>query len=197
MKKRVTIVCLVCLMLFSAVGCSAVSGGGTPPVLTVDGIDITVGESRPYDLTSQGFETSFAGNYMAIGELPGNSWLSDFLVTKKDESTYAYLYIYNPDRESASYGLSTIYKATFTMHSEEKDYWAENNILVNGVNFYNMTSDEVKEAMKDYKLANETDFGSLRYEDGSYKYFFSFNEESGVVEEISVEMTIAKSYDAA
>lgn len=197
MKKWGVIASMLVFLLLPAAGCSLIAGGGTPPVLTVDEIDITIGESRPCDLTSEGFETSFAGNYMVIGELPGNSWLSNFMVAEKDNSNYAYLYVYNPDRESKAYGFATIYKVTFCMNSEEKDYWAENNILVNGMDFHEMTSDEVKEAMKDYKLAHETDFGALRYEDGEYKYIFYFDEETGVVEEIDVELVIPKSYDEA
>lgn len=197
MKKRGVIVSMLVLFLLQAAGCSLIAGGGTPPVLTVDGIDITIGESRPYDLTSQGFETSFAGNYMVIGDMPGNSWLSDLMSAKKDDETYAYLYIYNPERESESYGLCKIYRMTFDMNSEEEDYWAKDNILVNGIDFKGMDSDEVKVAMADYELARETDAGSLRYEDGDYEYFFYFDEETGVVQEISVELTIPKSYDEA
>lgn len=190
MKKCIVSMCLLIAVIFSMTGCS---GGGTPPVLTVDGTDITIGESRPFDLP-EGFETSFAGNVIAIGEMPGNSWLSDLMVAEKDNVNYAYLYLYNPDRDSKSYNLANIYKVTFHMHSEEESYWAEDNILINGMDFYGMNSDEVKEQMKDYKLANETDFGSLRFEDGSYKYFFSFDEATGVVDEITVEMTIRKNY---
>lgn len=197
MKKWLGMISMAAFLLFGTAGCSLIAGGGTPPVLTVDGIEITIGESRPYDLTSQGFETSFAGNYAVIGDMPGNSWLSDLMSAKKDDETYAYLYIYNPERESESYGLCKIYKMTFDMNSEEKDYWAEDNILVNGIDFKGMDSGEVKVAMADYELARETDAGSLRYEDGDYEYFFYFDEETGAVQEISVELVIPKSYDEA
>lgn len=80
------------------------------------------------------------------------------------------------------------------MNSEENSYWAVNNVLVNGINFYGMNSDEVKAAMQALKAPRETSYGSLIYEDGQYSYTIRF-DDNGVVEEVEVEMTIAKSYN--
>ncbi len=195
MKRFLLLVIALLSMTAFCAGCS--ERGGTPPVLTIGDTEITLGESSPGHLLSQDFEVAFAGNYMPIGNMPANSWLSDLLVAKKDQKNYAYLYIYNPEKKETPYLNATLYKVSFKIHSKEEDYWAENNTLVNGIDFSGMDSPAVKEAMADYKLANETDSGSLRFEDGSYKYFISFSEETGVVEEVGVEMAIAKSYSSA
>lgn len=193
MKKLILITVLTISIALLGTGCSKDSG--TPPVLSVDGIDITLGQSRPYDLTSQGFETSFSGKYLAIGELPARSWLSMPMVVSKDDQNYAYVNIYNPDKESKLYGLSTIHEMEFSMHSEDNQYWTENNILVNGINFFGMDSASVKEQMTGYKPPRETEYDSIIYDDGDYHYIFSFHKETGILEKINVEMDIAKSYD--
>lgn len=195
MKKCISMVMLFVSLMLAGTGCS--SDEGTPPVLNVNGIEITLGASSPGNLTSQDYEAVFPGNYVPIGNMPAKSWLSSFLSISKDHQTYGYFYLYNPENEEKPYLSSTIYKVTFHMNSEEESYWAENNILVNGVDFFGMDSASVKEKMSEYKLANETDSGSLRYEDGSYEYFFRFDEETGTVSEITVEMTISKSYTEA
>jgi len=196
--RKALLAMLVGMLALCGTGCS--SSGGTAPVLTVGGVELTVGESHPASLTSEDFETTFPGNYMVIGAMPGKSWLSTFMVAQKEGKNYAYLYVYNPDREEKQYGLATIYRVDFDMNSEEADYWAEDNILVNGINFYGMDYEAVKEAMASYKLKGEADSEELmyqRYEDGKYKYIISFNKETKIVESVSVEMTISKSYNEA
>lgn len=190
MKKRILL--CACMLILMAACLSACGEKGTPPVLTVDGKEITLGESTPFNFP-QGFEYTFAGNYLPIGSMPGNSWMSDLLSAKKDSETYAYLYLYNPSREEVTYLGATIYKLSFYMNSEAKSYWAQNNILVNGINLYGMTSDEVKAAMQALKAPRETSYGSLIYEDGQYSYTIRF-DDNGVVEEVEIEMTISKSY---
>lgn len=193
MKKRILIfACAFILMTVFLLGCGE---SGTPPVLTVDGKDITIGESTPFSLP-EGFEFTLAGNYLPIGTMPGNSWMSDLLSAKKDGETYAYVYVYNPSKEEVTYLGATIYKASFSMNSEDASYWAVNNILVNGINFYGMNIEEVKAAMQEYKAPSESTYGdrtTLLYKDGSYYYTIRFGE-NGLVDEVQVEKTIAKSY---
>lgn len=193
MKKKLLIVGMIVLLLLTS-GCS---GKGTPPVLTVDGIEIIVGESRPYDLTSEGFETSVMGTFLAIGTMPKQSWLSPYLTAEKDGQTFARLYIYNPTNEEKTYGLSTIYQLAFEMNSESAHKWTENNILVNGIDFFGMNSATVKETMAEYKLGIETDLGTLRYDDGDYAYYFTFDQTTGIVTEVEVELQIDKDYSEA
>ena len=190
MKKRILI--CACVLIMMAACLSACGEKGTPPVLMFDGKEITLGESTPYNLP-QGFECTLAGNAIPIGKMPANSWMSDLWSAKKDGETYAYLYIYNPSREEVTYTGATIYKMSFYMNSEENSYWAVNNVLVNGINFYGMNSDDVKAAMQAFKAPRETSSVSLIYEDGQYSYTIRFND-NGVVEEVEIEMTIAKSY---
>ena len=83
----------------------------------------------------------------------------------------------------------------FYMNSEDEIFWAEDNFLVNGINFNGMTSDQVKEAMKEYTPVSETSTNSLRCEDGTYKYCIDFNETTGLVERVAVELVLAESYN--
>ncbi|MCM1183453.1 MAG: hypothetical protein NC337_08770 [Roseburia sp.] len=189
MKKKIGIACVGVVLVVLALVFSGEKG--TPPVLSFDGTEITIGESSPYNMTSAGFESS---EYL-IGELPARSWLSGLIgMQNANGESCAYIYLYNPEKEAVSYLGATIYKIDIYMKSEEHSYWAEKNALVNGIDFRGMNADEVKEAMKEYKLARETDAGDLRFEDGSYKYFFTFDKATGILDEISVELTIAKDY---
>lgn len=167
---------------------------GTPPVLTVDGTELTLGISSPDDLRSQEFEFSLPNEIRIYNKMPANSWSYEFLPVTKNDELYAHFYVYNPTPEDVYCTSATIYKIEFGMYSEEEDYWAQNNILVNGINFYGMNMDEVKAAMQAYKKPKETSYGDLAYKDGKYSYYIYFND-NGLVEEVSVEMTFSKSYN--
>lgn len=194
MKKRILLfACAWILMAVSLAGCGG--SGGTPPVLTVDEKGMTLGDATPFSFP-EGFEFIFAGNYIPIGSMPGNSWLSNLLAAKKDGETYAYIYLYNPEKEDVTYLGATIYKISFRMNSEDASYWAVNNILVNGINFYGMNVDEVKAAMQEYKAPSEFSYDdsvTLMYTDGDYDYTIRFGKD-GLVDEVEVEMAIGKSY---
>ena len=126
--------------------------------------------------------------------MPGKSWLSTFMTLKKDDQSYAYVYVYNPERSEVLVTSATIYKLSFSMHGEdtEASYWAEDNVLVNGTNYFGMDADGVKETMAEFKaLSEEGDY--LSYRDGKYLYRFEL-DENGVVDEVEVEMDIEKSY---
>ena len=59
-----------------------------------------------------------------------------------------------------------------------------------------MNIEEVKAAMQEYKAPSESTYGdrtTLLYKDGSYYYTIRFGE-NGLVDEVQVEKTIAKSY---
>ncbi len=126
--------------------------------------------------------------------MPGKSWLSTFMTLKKDGSSYAYLYVYNPGRDEVFVTSATIYKLSFSMHAEdtESSYWAEDNVLVNGVNYFGMNADDVKETMTEFKALSE-DSDYLSYQDGKYTYRFDL-DDNGIVEEVEVEMDIDKDY---
>lgn len=181
----------VLLLVALATGCS---GGGTPPVLDFDGIEITIGESRPYDLTSEGYETSLAGGALFLGDLPANSWLSEFLVLEKGGKTYAYLNVYNPTREAKTVGLATLYEVRLQFSTTELDRRGE-TVLINGISFEGLGAERVKQAMAACKQI-EVSTGSLVYKDGEYRYIFRFAEDTGLIEEVQVEMQISKSYDS-
>lgn len=80
------------------------------------------------------------------------------------------------------------------MHAEdtESSYWAEDNVLVNGVNYFGMNADDVKETMTEFKALSE-DSDYLSYQDGKYTYRFDL-DDNGIVEEVEVEMDIDKDY---
>lgn len=192
--KRIQKLLLPVIMAVLVFVCTGCGETGTPPVLTVGGVEITLGESTMRELETEGFEMTAPGGGLLIGKMEARSYLTTLISAKKDKETHAYLYIYNPSREDNYYSSCIIYQLKFTMNSEDKSYWAKDNVLVNGTNFFGMDSAAVKEAMSEYKLARETDKGSLRYEDGDYKYFFYFDETTKVVSEVSIEMAIPKGY---
>ena len=189
MKKRILAIVLTLALLLALPGCSG--SGGTPPVFTLGGTDLTLGESSPGTVSVTEYQMSLPGKE-AIGMLPKKTWLSEFIIVKKDKETYAYLYVYNPTSQEVPVLSATIYKLSFKMNSEENDYWAKDNILVNGINFYGMDTAAAKEAVKDYKV-EELDTGTLRINDGKYRYFIRF-DDAGIVEEVQVEFEIPKSF---
>ena len=95
MKHTILSILLIFTMLFSITGCS--SDKGTPPVLSVDGMELTLGECTPSSFSSQDFEIGVPGGGVPLGEMPGNSWLSSFLTARKNGESYAYLYVYKTD----------------------------------------------------------------------------------------------------
>lgn len=192
--KRIQKALLPVIMAFFVFTCAGCGETGTPPVLTVGGVEITIGESTMRNLEAEGFEMTAPGGGLLIGKMEARSYLTSLISAKKDKETYAYVYIYNPDLKENYYSDCVIYQLKFNMNSEEKSYWAKDNVLVNGINFFGMDSAAVKEAMSAYKLARETDTGALRYEDGDFKYFIYFDDKTKTVREVAVEMNIPKGY---
>ena len=193
MKQRAAGLLLAAMAAFSLSACSSDSGG-TAPVLTVAGQEVTLGETGANAFPLTEFEIAVPGEGVPVDKMPGKSWLSTFLTLKKDSSSYAYLYVYNPGKDEVFVTSATIYKISFQMHSEDEEasYWAEDNVLVNGVNYFGMDAGAVKETMTEYKaLSEESDY--LSYRDGKYVYSFHL-DESGIVEKIDVEMDIDKNY---
>lgn len=166
---------------------------GTPPVLTVDGMELTLGISSPDDLYSQDFEFSLPNQFTLYNMMPAYSWGYEYIPAVKDEELYAQFYVYNPNKDEVYCTGAAIYQIDFEMYSGEDSYWTQNNILVNGINFYGMNIDEVKTAMQAYKKPKESSSGDLRYKDGKYSYYIYF-DSNGLVEEVSVEMDIPKDY---
>lgn len=167
---------------------------GTPPILTIEGTELTLGISSPNDLYGQDFEFSLPNQYTFYNMMPANSWSYESLPVVKNDEMYAWFYVYNPTREEVYCTGATLYKIDFEMYSGEDSIWTENTILVNGINFYGMNKDEVKAAMQEYKDPKETSYGDLAYNDGKYSYYIYF-DDNGLVKEVSVEMTFPKSYD--
>ncbi|MCI9282560.1 MAG: hypothetical protein HFG56_04640 [Lachnospiraceae bacterium] len=192
MKKGLTRLILATMMTLSLCACS--SGGGTAPILTVAGKEVILGDTGANVFPLTEFEMTIPGEGLPIGKMPGKSWLSTFMSLKKDGSSYAYLYVYNPGREEEVVTFATIYKLSFTMHTEdsESSHWAEDNVLVNGVNYFGMDANGVKETMTQFKALSEDD-DYLSYKDGKYTYRFDL-DDNGIVEEVEVEMKIDKSY---
>lgn len=188
MKNKILVFGLACLMFVMLAGCSS-SGTGTIPVVTLDGVEMTVGESDIYTFleAKKDFTADVSGGILSpVNSLDGNSWLSESIYLKKEHTRYAVVNVYNPNKDSESVYNCPISELTITPES--------GNALVNGIDFFVMDSPTVKQTMEKVKLARETDTGTLRYEDGDYKYFFTFDEETGIVSEITVEIVFPKSY---
>lgn len=189
MKQKFSLLCAILLLTTVLTGCG---GSGVAPVVTVNGTELTIGESYIYTLTQtdEGYQERIyradAVGAVPYGELEANSYCADLLHIYKDDRPCVTVKVYNPGRENKLLSLCPISELTFSME--------DTHALVNGIDFSAMDSAAVKEAMADYKLGTETDSGTLRYDDGEYKYFFRFDEESGLVNEITVEIEFGKSY---
>lgn len=181
---------LALFLLLSTAACS--SGSGTPPVITIEDTELTLGDFRPGSLSVLDFEIRVPGGGLPIGNMPGSSWLSGFLTASKDNHSYAYLYIYNPKKDEVPYTSATVYKIDLNMDRNDTAFWSDGSVLVNGVNFYGMDGAAVQEAMSDYKLTSDSD-DYFHYKDGQYGYSFSIGD-SGTVEKVSLELQIPKSY---
>lgn len=188
LKRKIAGILLAAAMALSMTACSF---GGTKPVLTVAGKEVILGETDASVFT--GFQITLPGGGAATDDLPGMSWMTSFLCLEKGKKEYAYLYVYNPKRQSVRANSARIYKVAFTMNGLYSSYWAEDNVLVNGIDFFGMNMDEVKEVMSEYKLSSEYE-RLLFYKDGKYSYTFKFTGE-GIVDEVEVEMKIDKSYN--
>ena len=188
MKRGIAVLTLAVTLALATTGCSS----GTAPVLTVAGKEVTLGETGASVFPLTEFDMEIPGGGVPVEEMPGKSWMSTFMSLRGDGGSYAYLYVYNPGRDSVWVTSATIYKLSFHMYSEEESYWAQDNVLINGIDFYGMDAEAVKEKMSEYKIASD-DSTYLSYKDGKYSYRFTF-DESGIVEEIEVEMSIDKSY---
>lgn len=185
-KKKLTVLCMTLLVLFSMTGCSLLRGDR--PVVTIGGAQVKVGQTTPNDLRD--FNAHFGGSVGASGVLPAGSWLVDSILIDKNDTHYARVRVYNATSSSKSYTTAPIFVLSFNMHSEEKSGWAEDNALVNGIDFCGMTSDDVKDAMADYELNREDEDGSLHFHKGDYRYSFTFTSSSGFVDEVKIEYDI-------
>ena len=189
MKRKISLLCAALLLTTLLTGCG---GSGVAPVVTVNGTELTIGESYIYTLTQtdEGYQERIyradAVGAVPYGELEANSYCADLLHIYKDDKPCVTVKVYNPSREAKLISLCPISELTFSME--------DTHALVNGIDFSAMDSAGVKEAMAAYKLGMETDSGTLRYDDGEYKYFFRFDEATGLVTEISVEIVFGKSY---
>lgn len=190
MKRNIAGILLAVTLALTVTACSS---GGTAPVLTIAGKEVTLGETKGSVFPLTEFEMTLPGGGVLLEEMPAKSWLSGFMVLKKEDTQYAYVYVYNPERDSVPAASATICEITFHMHSEEAAYWAEDNVLVNGIDFSGMDVEAVKEAMSDYKLSTDEN-NYLFYKDGKYIYHFTFDGD-GIVDEVDVQMTIDKSYN--
>ena len=189
MKKYLLTAILILSVLMTVTGCS---GGGTAPVLTLGEKEVALGDCTPGNFDSVDLEIGVPGGGIPIGNIPGNSWLSGFLTAGKDYNTYAYLYVYNPDRDEVPYFMSKVYKVDLHFDSEDQTFWEDGSILVNGINFSGMDVSAVKEALADYKLKTD-DADHLFYKDGKYSYSIDFGED-GTITEVTLEEEISKSY---
>ncbi|MCI8269441.1 MAG: hypothetical protein HFG55_07265 [Lachnospiraceae bacterium] len=190
MKNGLAWIILAAVTALSLSACS--SSGGTAPVLTVAGQEVILGETKASVFPLTEFEITIPLEGIPMGKMPGRSWLSSLMSLKKDNCSYAYLHVYNPGRDEVLVTSATIYMLSFGMHTEEANYWAEDNALVNGINYFGMDADGVKETMANFKALSEDD-DYLSYRDGKYTYRFDL-DENGIVEEVEVEMKLDKSY---
>lgn len=179
------------MVIFIMTGCA---GFGTPPIVTIQGVELEIGEATPNTLIKQVEDIKLTDTYgnPAIGQLPARSWLQDRVMLVSDTTKFGRCSLYNPSSEQKFMSVSNIYRIDIEMPTEDEK-WAEGT-LINGIDFSGMDKEAVQSSMSNFKL-RETEYGSYVYNDGDYRYIFRFNDDTGLVSEISVYKDIAKSYN--
>ncbi len=192
LKKTMSAVLLFSLLI-SLYGCGS-SDPGTAPVISYESNEITLGEATLGEMIDAGYDVGIYGSDESDYALPGRTWLAEFLTAKMDDTTYAYLYVYNPEKEDLSLDQCTLNKIKIGFpYDDQNVYWADNT-LVNGINFTGMNYEEVKSTMSEFDLSKETEGFSQTYEDGEFTYLFYFDEQSDTVKEVLIEDEIGKTY---
>ncbi len=189
MKLRQLLIGVGTLIMAVALGACAAKDPGTPPEVLLDGVPVVVGETRPMDLSDQGFETNDLGAFLT--KLPDKSWTSSIFLKKGDDS-YASITLVNDTREE---------QAVFSCVIEELGFYALDdtnaglNISINGVNPIGMTEAELQEAYPELEMDDDT--GDYRFHylrDGDYSIRFEYS--MGVLTDIDVMHSFSKSYES-
>ncbi len=180
----------ICMLAAAAVmGACAAKDPGTPPEVLLDGVPVVVGETRPMELSDQGFETNDLGAF--ITKLPDKSWTSSIFL-EKDDISYASITLVNDTREE---------QAVFSCVIEELGFYALDdtnaglNISINGVNPIGMTEEELKAAYPELELDDDTGDYRFHYlKNGDYSVRFEYG--LGVLTDIDVMHSFSKSYQS-
>ena len=189
MKLRKSAIGICMLAAAAVMGACAAKDPGTPPEVLLDGVPVVVGETRPMDLSDQGFETNDLGAF--ITKLPDKSWTSSIFL-EKDDISYASITLVNDTREE---------QAVFSCVIEELGFYALDdtnaglNISINGVNHIGMTEEELKAAYPELELDDDTGDYRFHYlKNGVFSVRFEYG--LGVLTVIDVMHSLSKSYQS-
>lgn len=165
---------VLCLFIWGLCGC-----GSKAPVITYDGsFELRLGKTTAGEVLDAGFTNLYP--HINDRKIDSMSWQN--LYAMKGETSYGTMYAGNKTSREKDFREGVIFRVI--IEYDEPDY-SVGEILVNGVNFYGYTREQVKDAMKDYEQTLDTE-RYMDFESGKYKYTFSFSDGSDVVSRISI-----------
>lgn len=153
---------ILCFLLLGLCGC-----GSKAPVITYDGsFELRLGKTKAGDVLDAGFADSYSDlEYEQIDDM---SW--ETLYAMKDGKCYGEIYVGNKSFREKAFREGVIFSVIIQYDNPK---YPAGEILINGVNFYGYTKEQVKEAMQEYELTLDG-VGELIFETSKYNYVFSF-----------------------
>ena len=162
--------------MFLLGGCSI----GKKTVLTYDGtFELELGKTKVADVMEAGFTDRYS--YSKKSQIDSSSWENFYAM--KGDVTYGTMYIGNMSSGKVDFEEGKVFRVVIDYR--DPDY-VIGEILINNVNYYGYTRDQIKEAMSgaEMTLDHET---YLCFEDGKFEYTFRFDQGSETVSTISID----------
>lgn len=188
-RKKYIWVGIFCLLIFGLCGC-----GSKAPMITYDGsFELRLGRTKAGDVLDAGFaDLDYEADDKQIEDM---SWES--LYVMKDGYSYGMMYVGNKSLREKAFRDGVVFSVIIQYDNPK---YPAGEILINGIDFYGYTKEQVKEAMQEYELTldgvEKLVFESEKYEygfsffagsdKGKYEYTFSFLDGSNVVSSISI-----------
>ncbi|MFB8376244.1 hypothetical protein [Paenibacillus taichungensis] len=195
-RKKLTVGVIMMLFIFVLTGCDqlVLKTSVQPPVITFDGTEVILGETKLKTLIDGGFTRviNSTTDHLVGSSLPGMAFNHHLLyVTKGEEPKYAGLSLLNEDKNEQPLEDCVIYSINYWMYLRGTSI-VYPDILINQVNYRGYTMDQVKVAMEGKEIVSD-DSGFLMLIDGDYRYTFKF-DDSGEVVTIDIEMEFPKHF---
>lgn len=173
--KKCFLAGVLCLLILGLCGC-----GSKAPVITYDGsFELRLGKTKAGEVLDAGFTNLYSHiNDRKIGSM---SW--ENLYAMKDGTGYGTMYAGNKSSREKEFREGVIFRVI--IEYDEQDY-PVGEILVNGINFYGYTREQVKDAMEGYEQTLDSE-KYMSFQSGKYEYTFSFLDGSNVVSRINID----------
>lgn len=173
-KKRNILLSLICVVSILLTACS---DGGKKAVVTCDGYEVKLGKTTVGDMKEAGFTNFLSGEE----QLDGRTWSSFFAA--KDDVLYGDMSVANKGSYKIEFDKGVIFEVILYNDNLEIP---TGEVLVNGVNFEGYTKEEIKEAMGDAEIKQDSE-DYLSFEFGGCNYAFMFEDGSETLTTLIVD----------